>query len=267
MRSSEVAMQAVRIPLLCALITGCTSDTGDTGGPSSSSSDATETGETTTASTSATTEPVTSGTSTAGESTGNDVDPPDEPVSFYYSVVGVEPDLTWGCTVADIAGGSMQWEVTLACSDDGPPVEAVLTLMASPALAQLPVSTGDVLTLRYEEAMPFWIESAVRIEDENGTLLLAAARGSGALDPFSPQHVDRGALLETHTDECGTSRDYAVDVDLGDGASGSLKPPEYGNFGAYAVWAVDEDTLDLADGCYDLPWAWEEILVVRTGPV
>jgi hypothetical protein len=119
--------------------------------------------------------------------------------------------------------------------------------------------------LRFEESMPFWIESAIRIEDTNGTLLLAAARGSGALDPFSPQSVGPGKLLRTVTDSCGTSRYYEIAVDLGGDAKASLIPPSQREFGGYAVWAVAEDTLDISDECTDFPWAWEEVLVLHAG--
>lgn len=210
-------------------------------------------------------------TTGAGETTGADCPNDGAPVSFYYNLGGPLPgapaSVAWDCTVDEVAGGCDEWAITLACSDDGVPLDgaARLDLMLAPAAGSLPFVAGTAVRLRYMEAMPFWIESAIRVEAADGTLLLAGARGSGDLDPFSPQHVGRGALVRTTIDECGTSRYYEVAFDLGGAAEGSLVPPSHGEFGAYAVWAVAEDTLALSDECYDLPWAWEEVLVLRTG--
>lgn len=211
------------------------------------------------------------GVLTGDPTTGADCPNDGAPASFYYNLGGPLPgspaSFAWDCTVDDVAGGCDEWTVTLACSDDGVMLDeaAKLDLMLAPAAGSLPFSVGMAVKLRHLEAMPFWIESAIRVEATDGTLLLAGARGSGDLDPFSPQDVGRGALVRTMVDECGTSRYYAVAFDLGGGATGSLVPPSHGEFGAYAVWAVAEDTLALSDECYDLPWAWEEILVLRTG--
>lgn len=189
--------------------------------------------------------------------------------SFYYSLGGPLANspvsVAWGCTVDEVAGSCGEWTVTLSCSDDGVALDqaARLDLSLAPAAGALPFTPGMAVNLRYMEAMPFWLESAIRVEAADGTLLLAGARGSGALDPFSPQEVGPGALLRTSVDECGTSRYYEVAFDLGGAAKGSLVPPSYGKFDAYAVWAVAEDTLASTDECYDLPWAWEEILVLR----
>ncbi len=208
---------------------------------------------------------------TGDSTTGGDCPVDEMPTSFYYSLSGPLPkspaNVAWTCTVDKISGDCAAWEITLDCNDGGEALTPalVLSLMLSPAAKALPFAPGMAVNLRFEEAMPFWIESALRIEDTNGGLLLAAARGSGALDPFSPQSVGPGKLLRTVTDICGTSRYYEVAIDLGGGAKGSLSPPSHGEFGAYAVWAVAEETLDISDECNDFPWAWEEVLVLHTG--
>lgn len=177
------------------------------------------------------------------------------------------------CAIESLTPLEGATEIVLDCPEDAPEVEPLrLVLRLSPAPSLAALAPGTAVRVWYEGRAPgqhydCWYSYAARIEREDGALLLAAVAGCETfLDPFPPQQVVSGELLCEYPGPsvCGTYREHAIAVDLGDGLVGVWSAPGHEALGPYEGWAKQWRRFDKTFPCSNYPGWHRDLVVLRT---
>lgn len=261
---------------------GSTSTADTSGDPSTPTTGTAPTGTTTTGTTTAdaTTAPddtgfVTTGASdsTSDASTGDDLDCSlADPAGFKFELDPAPDDFMdlvfeWDCEVLDAITTADGATIGLDCTADGmkvdPPPRVILT--ASPPPPTIALAPGQLVHVRYEQAVPWWTERALRIDDGD-TILLAGVSGSGLVDAFAGVGLaPLDPVCPAQDDGCGLVDHEGLHVTVGD-ASGDVHSRNFTAFGAYGVWAPE--LTHYVDGplCTDTPDSWRSLDLLRLIP-
>lgn len=253
---------------------GSESTTGSTSGDTSPTS-----GPTTTSATSTTAEPSTAsatgsdtsdGTS-SGTTGGDGICPPTDPAFFRASFASLDPffegTLDWDCEVLQLTAGAEELAIDLECNDGVQKVDPAPTLVltAKPMPGPIALDAGDMVHIHIEQLVPWWTETAIRVEAMDSTLLLAAVDTTGQLDPFAGVAIKPlASICGPEESFCGIVQHDAIAVTI-DGASAELQSRHFATVGNYGVWA-SEVRHYLEVGCTDFPDPMRNLGLIRLAP-
>lgn len=256
------------------------SGSGTTGTAGSSTGDTSPTSGPTTGTTATTGDPSTTGTTgpgttgdgtSAGTTGGDGVCPPADSAFFRASLSTMDPFfegiLDWDCEVLGVTEGAKDLSIGLECTDgvqkiDPPPT---LVLTAQPLPGPIALKVGDAVHVHVEQVVPWWTETAIRVEAMDKTLLLASVETTGELNPFAGVVIKGAAsICGPEESECGIVQHDALEVTI-DGVSAEIQSRHFATVGSYGVWA-SEVRHYLEVNCTDFPDPMRDLSILRLAP-